>query len=164
MLMAAVLRGENPTTMTGRARMYHWFHRQIAGYRLTLDDVRFILNAFASKDPRIHLAIYDGTRGGPGLSREPYRGDTLDRQLVDATRRFVNDSRHYRVNAAVGRIALSKVFEWYRADFEREAGTLARFLQPYAQDAGLVAALASPVVGFESLGYDWRLDGTELTE
>jgi len=159
MVMAAVVRGESPTTMTGRARMYHWFHRSLGGYKLTLDDVRFILNGFASKDPRIHLAIYDGTRSGPGLLREPYNGDTIDHQLVEATRRFVNDSRHYRVNAAANRIALSKVFEWYRADFERESGTLARFLAPYAQDAALVAALSSPVVGFESLPYDWQLDG-----
>jgi hypothetical protein len=161
MVLSAVLRGENPASVTGRARLYHWFHLTVAGYRLTLDDIRFILNGFASKDPRIHFAIYDATRSGPGLAREPYRADELDHQLVEVTRRFVNDSRHFRVNAAAGRVALSKVFEWHRADFEREAGTLARFLQPYAQDAELSQALASPVVGFESLPYDWHLASSE---
>jgi hypothetical protein len=65
------------------------------------------------------------------------------------------------VKPDVGRVALSRIFEWHRADFEREAGTLARFLQLYAQDSGLVAALESPFVGFESLPYDWRLAGSE---
>jgi hypothetical protein len=160
-VIAAVLHGESPTTITGRARLYHWFHLTLAGYRLALDDVRFILNGFASKDPRIQLAIYDATRSGPKLAREPYRAEQLDRQLVDATRRFVNDSRNFQVKPDVGRVALSRIFEWHRSDFEREAGTLARFLQLYAQDSGLVAALQSPVVGFESLPYDWRLAGSE---
>jgi hypothetical protein len=160
-VIAAVLHGESPATITGRARLYHWFHLTLAGYRLALDDVRFILNGFASKDPRIHLAIYDATRSGPKLAREPYRAEELDRQLVEATRRFVNDSRNFQVKPDVGRVALSRIFEWHRADFEREAGTLARFLQLYAQDSGLVAALESPFVGFESLPYDWRLAGSE---
>ena len=159
MVMDAVMHGERPTTMPGRARMFHWYHRHIGGYRLTLDDVRFILNGFASQDPRIHLAIYDGTRSSPRLAPEPYRADRLDAQLVAAARRFVNDSRNFRVNAAIGRVALSKVFEWYRADFERESGTLAGFLLPYADNQALRAALLSPVVGFESLPFDWRLDG-----
>ena len=161
MVMAAVVAGERPNTMPGRARMYHWYHRQIGGYRLTLDDVRFILNGFASKDPRIHLAIYDGTRSGPRLARAPYRADELDRQLAEAARRFVNDSRNFQVKPEVGRVALSRVFEWHRVDYEREAGTLARFLQRYAQDVELIRALESPVVGFESLPYDWRLAGSE---
>ena len=161
MVMAAILHGENPATISGRARLYHWFHLTIASYRLALDDVRFILNGFASKDPRIHLAIYDGTRSGPKLAREPYRAGELDRQLAEAARRFVNDSRNFRIKTDVGRVALSRIFEWHRADFEREAGTLARFLQQYAQDAELARALASPVVGFESLTYDWRLAGSE---
>ena len=160
MVLAAVVQGERPTTMAGRARMYHWFHKPIAGYRLTLDDVRFILNGFASKDPLIHLAIYDATRSGPGLAREPYRAEELDAQLVAATRRFVNDPAKVRVDAASGRIGLSKILEWYRADFERDAGTMPPFLRQYAEREELVRALAQPVVGTESLPFDWRLDAT----
>jgi hypothetical protein len=160
-VIAAVLHGESPATITGRARLYHWFHVTLAGSRLALDDVRFILNGFATEDPRIHLAIYDGTRSGPKLAREPYQAEALDRQLAEATRRFINDSRNFKVKPEVGRVALSRIFEWHRADFERDAGTLARFLQPYARDPELAAALASPVVGFESLPYDWRLAGSE---
>lgn len=161
MVVAAVIHGERPETMGGRARMYHWFQKSLGGYRLTLDDVRSILNRFATEDPRIHLAIHDGTRGGPALAREPYRAAELDAQLATAARRFLADPRKCRVNPASGRIELSKVFEWYRVDFERQASSVANFLRAFAASEELQRVLAAPVVGIDSLPYDWRLAAAE---
>jgi hypothetical protein len=151
-----VVHGESPETTSGRARMYHWFGQTLAGKRRTLDDVRVILDHYASADPRIHLAICNGTRGAPPLPREPYTPERLDTQLAAAARRFVNDPE--RNGAGPERVELSRIFAWYGDDFERASGSIAAFLQPLAAREDLRAALAAHVLQIHYVPFDWRLN------
>jgi len=153
-VFAAVLHGESPETLAGRARMYHWFGQILAGKRRTLDEVQIILDRYASADPRIHLAICNGTRGAPRLAVEPYTADRLDAQLVSAARRFVDDPE--RNGSAPSRLELSRIFLWYRDDFERDTGSLAEFLRPLATRNDLRAALAASVLQIHYVAFDWR--------
>jgi len=158
LVIAAVLHGEHPETVGSRARMFHWFGLPIAGSRRTLDGIRTILNRYASTDPRIYLAICDGTRGGPLLPREPYHQDRLDVQLAAAARRFIDNPQKNRVTES-GRIEASRLFEWHRKDFEHDAGSLASFLRSYATHPDLLRVLqraAPPLIEFAA--YDWSLN------
>jgi Protein of unknown function, DUF547 len=158
MVVAAVLRGESPETVASRARMYHWFGEKVGGARRTLDDVRAILDAYASADPRIHLAVSNGTRGGPALAAEPYTAGRLDSQLAAAARRFVNDPERYRADSASGRIELSRIFAWYRSDFDHEAGSVEEFLRPLATRDDLLEVLGVPELKVRYRPFDWRLN------
>lgn len=158
LVIAAVVHGERPEMVAERARMFHWFGQRIAGVRRTLDDVRVILNRYASADPRIHLAIANGTRGGPPLAAEPYTAERLDAQLERAARRFVNDPGHNLADPTTGRVELSRLFAWYRGDFEREAGSLAGFLRPLTTRPDLHDALdvADPKIRYRP--FDWQIN------
>ena len=70
--------------------------------------------------------------GCPALRPEAYRGDALETQLADQARRFLADRSRNRYDAASGRLEVSQIFEWYGQDFERAAGTVAKFLAAYA--------------------------------
>jgi hypothetical protein len=157
-VLAAVLHGETPETVGGRARMYHWYHQNVGGTRRTLDEIREVLDGYASDDPRIHLAISNGTRGGPRLVASPYAADQLDAQLAAAARRFVNDVERNYVDSIHQRLELSRLFFWYLADFEAAAGTLVKFLRPLTESERLAAALASDDVDVRYLPFDWRLN------
>jgi hypothetical protein len=157
-LLAAVVHGESPETLAGRARLYHWFGQTVGGKRRTLDEIREVLDRYASADPRIHLAISNGTRGGPQLVATPYVPAHLDAQLAAAARRFVNDVDHNYVDSIHERLRLSRLFSWYRADFEAAAGTLVNFLRPLAERRDLIAALSAERVEVKYLPFDWRLN------
>jgi hypothetical protein len=157
-VVAAVLHGETPETLAGRARMYHWFREKMGGTRRTLDEIREILNGYAAADPRIHLAISNGTRGGPRLLATPYMPDRLDAQLASAARRFVNDIDHNYVDSIHQHLDLSRLFSWYLADFEAAGGTLVKYLRPMAERRDLVAALELEHVEVRFLPFDWRLN------
>jgi Protein of unknown function, DUF547 len=159
-VIAAVLHGEAPETLAGRARMYHWFREKVGGSRRTLDEIREILNGYASADPRIHLAVSNGARGAPRLSPTPYVPDHLDAQLAAAARRFVNDVDHNYVDSIHQRLELSRVFSWYLADFEAAGGTLVKYLRLLAERRDLVAALEPEHVEVRFLPFDWRLNAT----
>jgi hypothetical protein len=157
-VIAAVLHGETPETLASRARMYHWFREKVGGTRRTLDEIREVLNGYAAADPRIHLAISNGTRGGPRFPATPYMPDHLDAQLALAARRFINDIDHNYVDSIHQHLDLSRLFSWYLADFEAAGGTLVKYLRPLAERRDLVAALELEHVEVRFLPFDWRLN------
>jgi uncharacterized protein DUF547 len=73
-------------------------------------------------DPRFHFAITCGAASCPPVG--VYRTATIDAQLTLAARNFVNTE--VTLDAA-GRVVCSRLFKWYRADFEA-AGGLGPFL------------------------------------
>ena len=102
-------------------------------------------------DPRVHFAINCGARSCPPVG--VYRAAAIDTQLDLATRNFVNDE----VALEDGRIVCSRLFKWYRRDFDGVGG-LHAFLLRYLDDGPARRALAggaAPRVGFR--GWDWSL-------
>jgi hypothetical protein len=69
-------------------------------------------------DPRIHAALNCASVSCPRLPREPFLPASLDEQLDAAMREFVGEERNCRVDTEAGTVTLSKIFDWYRADFE----------------------------------------------
>lgn len=100
-------------------------------------------------EPRIHFAIVCASIGCPDLVREPYRADELDRQLDDATRRFL-DNPDKGLRKAGDRIRVSKIFDWFEDDF-KAAGGIRAFIGRYVE--------LPPDVQLEAdLPYDWGLN------
>ena len=107
--------------------------------------------ALSPLDPRIHFAINCGARSCPPVG--VYRAETIDAQLDLATRGFVNS----QVTLEDGRLVCSRLFKWYRGDFDG-AGGLAAFLLRYLDEGPARRALANgvtPCVGFRP--WDWSL-------
>lgn len=103
-------------------------------------------------DPRLHCAINCGASACPAV--RVYRPAALDEQLDLAARSFVNQDV---VLDRGGRIACSKIFRWYRSDFER-AGGIRAFIERHVEDGPVKSALAadrSPCQSF--LPYSWAL-------
>ncbi|MCC7495412.1 MAG: DUF547 domain-containing protein [Fimbriimonadaceae bacterium] len=111
----------------------------------------------SASDPRVHAAICQGASGSPVLRSEPYRGETLAAQLDDQVRRFVNQSSLNRVDQEAKKLLLSRVFEWYRIDFEH-AGGAAAFVRPYLASTADQDWLAAGDFTIEYLKFDWRLN------
>jgi uncharacterized protein DUF547 len=102
-------------------------------------------------DPRIHFAINCGARSCPPVG--VYRADAIETQLDLAARSFVNRE----VSLENGTIVCSRLFKWYRRDFDA-AGGLTAFLFRHLDDGPARRALtdgAASRVGFRP--WDWSL-------
>src|SRR5262249_4291100 len=75
-------------------------------------------------------------------------------QLDDQGRTFLRDPTKNRVESAARTLYLSKIFDWFRGDFERAAGSLPAFIAPYLHDGVVIP----PDARIEFLDYDWRLN------
>ncbi len=133
----------------------------VGGRRLTLWALehRILLREFA--DPRIHLALFHGTRGGPLLDGAPFEPDFLDSQLNDAARRFIGDKRHVRLEGST--VHLARVFETHREDFlaalpEGRRGNVLQFVWAFLPDT------CTERYGCDTRGDLDRVCGTKLDE
>lgn len=113
-------------------------------------DPRLAL-AVTPPDPRYHFAISCGAASCPPIG--VYRAAVIDAQLDLATRNFVNQA----VALVDGRLACSRLFKWYREDFE-SAGGLRAFLLRHLDDGPARAALAGGAIPCQVFQpYRWSL-------
>lgn len=130
--------------------------RRIGGEELSLDDVENRLREF--KDARIHFAIVCVSESCPPLRPTAYRAETISADLDGQARAFINDPRKNEIDRARGRLALSKIFDWNRREFERDAGSIPRFVARYVADRETASWLTSAGLSPRYLEYDWSLN------
>jgi hypothetical protein len=127
---------------------------RINGKTVTLDHVEHDILRPRYKDPRVHFAINCSAISCPPLRPEPYLADTLDRQLTDSTRSFVNDADSYRLEGNT--LYVSRIFKWFSEDFDEDA--LGFYLQ-YAQgDLKERLNRNKDRIRVKYLHYDWSLN------
>jgi len=126
----------------------------VLGRALTLNEIEHGIIRPIAKDPRIHYAVNCASMGCPNLALEPFAGTKLDAQLDAAARRYVNHPRGVRLNG--GKVALSKIYGWYRDDFGKDDAALFDHLRRYA-DPPLAEQLKG-VSKASSYDYDWSLN------
>lgn len=80
-------------------------------------------------EPRIHFAIVCASVSCPKLQNEAFIASKLDEKLTSATREFLSDSSKNQLSENT--IKLSKVFRWFKKDFEQQ-GSLIDFLNLYS--------------------------------
>ncbi|MFN0177085.1 MAG: DUF547 domain-containing protein [Saprospiraceae bacterium] len=102
--------------------------------RIKIGDKKYSLNNIENdilrpqfKDARIHFAINCAAKSCPPLWNRAYTAENLEDALEARTREFVNNSKYNSLSA--GRAQVSKIFDWYGADF----GDLKKFLNQYSE-------------------------------
>jgi hypothetical protein len=146
-----------------------WKPRWIAllGQTLSLDDIEHgrLRERGRHDDPRIHFAVNCASIGCPMLREEAFVADRLDAQLAEQTRRFLADRTRNRWDAGRGRLAVSKIFDWYGDDFRLGHQGIASLPAFFAAHADLLAdapadraRIRDPQVGIGFLDYDWALN------
>jgi hypothetical protein len=83
------------------------------------------------KDPRAHFYLNCAARSCPGLWPEAIpAGKTLE-VLEQSAKRFMNDAQHVQYDAMAKRLTISKIFDWFAADFLTYLKTDKGIAQPH---------------------------------
>ena len=135
---------------------FNGIRKRIGREMLTLDDIENRLRD--TKDARIHFAIVCASKSCPPLAPRAYRAESLSSALDAQGRAFVNDPSKNVLDRSEGRVALSKIFDWNRKEFERDGGTLTKYAARFAATPSLASWVETYAKAPEFLEYDWALN------
>lgn len=130
---------------------------RVFGKVKTLDYIEHDLLRAKYKDPRIHFAVNCASIGCPPLRPEAFQGATLDTQLDEQGRAFLQDTTKNRLNPKDRTLYLSKIFKWFKKDFTAKSGTVEKFVAPYfnERDARIIRQGG---LSIKYTDYDWSLN------
>ena len=88
------------------------------------------------KDPRIHAALNCASVGCPKLPGKAFEPEALGEQLDAEMTKFVSEARNCTIDSVAGTVTLSKIFDWFRGDFEEyedrhDGGNLIDYINRY---------------------------------
>jgi hypothetical protein len=91
------------------------------GRPFTLDGIEHetLRKPGAYDEPRVHFAVNCASIGCPMLREEAYVAERLEAQLEAQAKRFLSDRSRNRYDAAEGRLEVSKIFDWFKEDWQR---------------------------------------------
>jgi hypothetical protein len=145
----------------------------LLGTQVSLDDIEhgMLRKRGAYDDPRVHFAVNCASIGCPALREEAFVASRLEAQMDEQTLRFMSDRTRNRYDAQRGRLALSKIFDWYGEDFRlghRGIVSLQAFAGRHADRLADLPAdrdrIRSGTVDIVFADYDWALnDAPTLT-
>jgi hypothetical protein len=140
---------------------------RLLGQQRSLDEVEheMIRAPGVFDDPRIHFAVVCASVGCPMLRSEAFVAERLDSQLDDSLNNFLSDPTRNRFDAASGTLAVSKIFDWYRKDFELGHQGYDTLQTLFARHANLLGATAQAQADLRAgrytlryTDYDWALN------
>lgn len=140
---------------------------QLLGQERSLDEIEhdMIRAPGVFDDPRIHVAVVCASIGCPMLRSEAFFAERLDAQLDDALRRFLSDRSRNRFGVGTATLSVSKIFDWYRKDFERGYKGYDSLQTLFARHADALGATPQAQTEIRAgryklayLDYDWSLN------
>jgi hypothetical protein len=122
----------------------------------SLDEIEHETLRKLYRDPRIHYAVNCASVGCPMLREEAYVGERLERQLDEQALRFLSDRTRNRYRD--GRLEVSKIFDWFKEDFEPREKYFARYASALSDNSEFRKLIELGQARLEFLEYDWSLN------
>jgi len=157
LVFKGVLDGGDGEGLFARRRFFRVTTYQIAGETFNLEDLENELIRTRFNDARIHFALVCGASSCPFLVRQAYTAENLDELLDRQGRQFLADPTRNPLGPGPSGVRVSRIFKWFREDFERDAGSLGKYLAQWTPP-GQPACLTSDSCSFDFVRYDWTLN------
>lgn len=136
-----------------KAGFFDQLKHRVAGQEMTLNQLEKekLLNTYG--DARVHFAVVCAAVSCPPLADFAYTPDKVDAQLDERTKLSLNNPVFIRVNNGQKKAELSRIFDWYKADFAKGGQTVLAYVNRFRREK-IPADFGT--VFYE---YDWRLNG-----
>lgn len=130
----------------------------VGGKEYSLGQIENEILLGTLKDLKIHFGINCASVSCVNLRHEPYRGETLSKQLDEQGREFLGDRKKGLLIDREKKVAyLSQIFKFDKKDFEKIEGGAIHFILPFLRSEDQ-EFLKKEKVRVEYLNYDWKLN------
>lgn len=108
------------------------------------------------KDYRIHAAVNCASFSCPPLRHEAFQGSKLDAQLDDQMKAWLQDKTRNQLDPAHKVFKVSKIFDWYKKDFDAWGGGVVAVINHYMNPP--VSRDVAKEIEIQYLDYNWDLN------
>jgi hypothetical protein len=127
---------------------------EVEGQSISLSDIEHRILRPIWNDPRIHYVINCAALGCPNLPSLPLTAANAEAMLDAAAREYVNHPRGVR--SENGKLVVSKIYNWFSADFGPDVEAVVAHLRRYAEPP--LAGLLKDRRIIRRYEYDWSLN------
>ncbi len=131
---------------------------KVSGQEMSLDNIEHDILRPQFSDARVHFSIVCASGGCPQLLAEAFVPDKLEAQLRFAAEAFINNPDKVKFDLAKKQMQISKIFNWFSGDFQKESGTVQKFISQHVTDKKLAESLRTQKWGTDHLDYSWKLN------
>jgi hypothetical protein len=132
------------------------FFSLLDGKIKSLDPIEHKMLRPLYKDFRIHSAVNCASISCPPLRNEAYLALKLDKQLDDQMRLWLKDKNRNQINSKSKLWKVSKIFDWYKDDFNQWGGGVNNAINKYLKPSLGPEKLKQ--IQIEFLDYNWDLN------
>lgn len=132
------------------------FFSLLGGKIKSLDPIEHEWLRPVHKDYRIHAAVNCASMSCPPLRHEAFIAAKLDAQLDDQMKAWLEDTARNQISSKTKLFKLSKIFDWYKKDFEEWGGGAVNVISKHMTKP-LPREIASQIK-IEYLDYNWDLN------
>lgn len=117
--------------------------------KYTLDEIEKDIIHSLSNDPRVHFALNCSANSCAPIPNKAFESYSIDAQLENQTKSFINNATKVSAN---NEIEISKLFMWYKDDFNVDSLGMIHFLNKYLDST----IDADTKIKYSE--YDWNLN------
>jgi len=115
----------------------------------TLNDIENKIIRRQFNDSRIHFALNCASNSCPKLSNEAFTMYNVEKKMTALRAEFFKSDN---LQLTEKEAKISKIFEWYKEDFEKETGSILEYIKKYS------GMTFHKKVKITYLEYDWKLN------
>ena len=103
----------------------------VAGESITLNELETERMIATYKEPRFHFVLACAAMSCPKLANFAFKPETLEQSIDERSRLAMNDDQFIQVDAGSRKVRVSKIFEWYKGDFEKTGLSIIDYINQY---------------------------------
>ena len=126
----------------------------VEGKKLSLDNIEHDIMRPTYQTPMVHYMVNCASIGCPNLKLTPWTSANLAAEQERAARAYINSPRGVTLNN--GRLQVSSIYKWFKADFGGNTAGVLAHLREYA-DADLRTVLEDRKK-IDKYAYDWGVN------
>jgi hypothetical protein len=143
----------------GALRFFYLDRHVIGGRKLSLATIENRILRGKLREPRIHFALVCAARSCPRLKHGLYSAEHIEAELEMAAQQFIRSPDGVRLEREARTVWLSRIFKWYRKDFERAAGSVLGYVARYLnEDERDYLDRHGTDLRIRFFDYDWQLN------
>nr|WP_232220722.1 DUF547 domain-containing protein [Legionella tunisiensis] len=127
---------------------------------LSLDEIQNRIIRPIWNDPRTLYAMNNAAIGAANLSKQAYHGTTIEKELNDAARDYINSLRGVQV--IEGKLIVSKIYDWFNEDFGGTKRDVINHIKQFAKEP--LRSQLKHINTINGYVYNWHLNSTVVKQ